>query len=65
VASKIRLVERDDHQVGQARDDVLVAARAQVLLGGLIGMDPADLYLGIRAHRTRASVTTKAAATST
>jgi len=71
VAPQVGILEGYDDQVGEAGHDVLVATWAQVVLGRLVGMDPPDLdslvrrYLGISAHNTRASVTAKAAATST
>ena len=76
--AQVGVVERDHDEVAEAGHDVLVAAGAEVVLGRLVGVDPPDLdlvlwrsnpvrrrYLGISAHSTRASVTAKAAATST
>jgi len=71
VPAEIRRVERHDDDVADAGDDVLVAARAQIVLGRLVRVQDADLHLadasqrGIRAHKINSAATTKAAATYT
>lgn len=63
VPAQVGSVERNDHQVHGAREDVLVAAGAEVGLEGLVGLDPADLDLyGLNAHSRSNSVTARAAA---
>jgi hypothetical protein len=67
VPAQVGRPEGDDDEVPRAGLDPLVAARAEVALHRLVGLDPPDLdvYLGIRAHRRSAAVTARAAATST
>ena len=70
MAAELGVVEGDDDQVARSLRDLLVAAWAAVRLAGLERMDPPDLdrlalYLGIRAHSRRPTVTTTAAATKT
>ena len=64
VAAQVRSVGGHDDDVTDARLDPLVAARAQVALRRLVGLDTRDGYLGIRAHARTTAITTKAAATS-
>jgi hypothetical protein len=65
VAAQVGCLERHHDHVPESLRDVLVATRAQVCLHRLERVNPADLYLGISAHSTRASVMATAAATST
>jgi hypothetical protein len=69
VAAQVGLLERDGHQMADALVDLLVAAGAEVALGRLVRMDPADLelvlYRGIRAHRRSRATIRNAAATYT
>ncbi len=60
-------VKGHDHQVALAHPDLAVATRAEVRLGGLIGLDAADLHLAHpkTAHSTRARHTARAANTKT
>jgi hypothetical protein len=64
MASQVGRVRGHDHEMTGARFDPLVATRAAVALHRLVGLDPADGYLGIRAHARTSAITTKAAATS-
>ena len=52
VAAEVGGVEGHHHHVADPDADLLVAARAQVRLPGLVGLDPAHLDLGegIRVH---------------
>jgi hypothetical protein len=68
VTPEVHRVERNDDQVPDAGRDLLLAAGAEVGLGGLKGLDPSDLDLvqrGIIAHSRTSATTTNAAATST
>jgi hypothetical protein len=76
VATEVGCLRRHDDHVADADADLLVAARAQVRLAGLVGLDAPHLdvvlggacpwrvaHLGSRAHRRSAATTAKAAAT--
>jgi enoyl-CoA hydratase/carnithine racemase len=72
MAAVARRRSRHDHDVAGAGLDVAVAARAPVALHRLVGLDPADVDLGVvagahprRAQSTSASAITMAAATKT
>ncbi len=43
--AEIRAVERDDHQVADAHADLLIAARAEVGLDGLVRLEAPNLDL--------------------
>jgi hypothetical protein len=47
VAAQVGGVEGDDDEVAHALGDLLVAARAQVRLAGLEGLNPPDLDVGV------------------
>jgi len=68
VAAEIHRIERDDDEVPDARGDLLLAAGAEVGLGGLERLDAPNLDLvqrGMIAHNRMSATTTNAAATST
>lgn len=70
VAAQLRGLLGHDDQMADARRDVLVAARAEIRLARLIGLDAADLdrpvgHLGINAHRRSTATTAKATTTNT
>ena len=64
VASQIGCGVGYHDEMAGAGLDPLVATRAAVALHRLIGLDPADGHLGIRAHTRTRVITNKAAATS-
>ena len=66
MAAEVRGVARDDDEVARASRDLLVAARADVALHGLEGMDQANLDRHpISAHATSRATTAKHTATTT
>jgi hypothetical protein len=68
VAAEVHGVDGDDHHMAHAWGDLLLAAGAQIGLGGLERLDPPDLDLvqrGMVAHSTASATTTNATATST
>jgi hypothetical protein len=69
VAAEVGGVEGHHHHVADAHADLLVAARAEIGLAGLVGLDRPDLDLvvqrGIDAHSNSTATTRKAAATKT
>ena len=44
--AEVDRVERDDDQMAESPRDLLLAPRAEIRLGGLEGLDPADLDVG-------------------
>jgi hypothetical protein len=64
VASEVGRVGGHHDEMAGAGLDPLVAPWAQVALYRLIGLDPTDGHLGIKAHARTTVITTKAAATS-
>ena len=65
VPAQVGIVEGHHHDVADPEPDLVVAAGAEVGLGGLVRMDAPYLYRGISAHRISASATAKAASTYT
>lgn len=70
MTAEVRRVEGDDDEMARAGRDVLVAARADVALGGLVRLDASDVdvvrgHQPSKAHTTRAMQTMSAAATIT
>jgi hypothetical protein len=47
VAAQVRLVQRHDDKVPDPGWDLLVAPGAEIRLGGLVGVDAADLEVGV------------------
>ena len=69
VATEVRGISRHDHKMPSARPDLLQAARADVGLVGLKGMDQANLdrpaQRGIKAQSRIPAITAKATSTMT
>jgi hypothetical protein len=69
MTAQVGFVKGHHDEMADADGDVLIAAGAQVRLGRLVRVDPADLDVlaqrGISAHNKQTATTRKAAATYT